>query len=100
MNDIETPDQRIERARKTLSGWGWMAVVSTRPVEVIGYLRLEVTALGALTFENPKRAPVILALISKFHALIEKIEARQERRQSAARPSQKRALLKPHQSGH
>jgi hypothetical protein len=73
MFDIESPEQRIARARKTLSGWGWMSVVSTRPDEVIGYLRLEITALGALALEEPKRAQEILPLIRQFQELIDKI---------------------------
>lgn len=78
MNEIETPEQCIERARKTLSGWGWMAVVSIRPDEVIGYLRLEATALGVLALEDPQHAPDVLALISEFQALIDKIDSERD----------------------
>ncbi|GAB5430523.1 MAG: hypothetical protein Devi2KO_39820 [Devosia indica] len=89
MNEIETPEQRIERARKTLSGWGWMAVVSTRPDEVIRYLHLEVAVLGALALEDPRHAPDILALIAQFQALIDKIDSERDQPQSAEASSQR-----------
>ena len=87
MHDLETPEQRIERARKTLSGWGWMAVVSTRPNEVIGYLRLEITVLGALALEDPRHAPEILTLIEQFQALIDKIQSQRSQPDSVEAPS-------------